>query len=85
MFTLVVLAVLTLAGIAQVAPTRVALLQDPDLQPRFPVKTFRARGSYHGGPVIPTLVGNTGGDPSLEMESSSLNATLYVDDFVFGP
>ncbi len=80
MFNVVMLAVVTLAGTAHAArPTVVAMQQDPDLQPGFPVKTFRDGGSYHRGPAIHTLVGNIDADPSLEIVTSALAAgPLYA-------
>ncbi|MDP9311964.1 MAG: carbohydrate-binding protein [Chloroflexota bacterium] len=52
---------------------------DPDLQPGFPVKTFRAPGSYHGGPAIHTLVENIDADASLEIVVTGLGGgPLYA-------
>ncbi len=52
---------------------------DPDLESGFPVTAYFSGGTYQGGPVINTLVGNFDNDMQLEIAFTSLaTGPLYI-------
>jgi hypothetical protein len=64
---------------ATASPTVTPTTTDSDLEPGFPVKAINTGGTYQGGPVIHTLVGNIDSDLNLEIVVTGLaTGPLYA-------
>ncbi len=75
---LIIILLFTSKGFAQYVSQNILSL-DPDLESGFPVQDYISGGTYQGGAVINTLVGNFDSDSRLELAETALAVgPLYV-------